>query len=1291
MPKAQATLERSIIIAISLFVTIMVIALVSYFFFGLNLNSSFSISAMKITNFGPGTISFILFSNTKMVNPNSVNVYINSIQNGFNTTHMTYNVSYSDGKYLYAYNGKISQSIESMLSNATNPTLIISEINQNKKTIFSTTNILLKTMSYSPLLNKITFYIFPPTTDFGISISNYTSLVQNGQTLYLPNGKFKIKAVQTNPNSKLYFDFWNTTTYSGNISIIGGYKSSTTTLYLDNSSGAVSLFLNGYMNITFTSNNNSLINLQTNYTCGNSNTRFCFDGSVRNLYYVYGENSSSFGFNYPPYVGNSSNGERYGFVGYLNNAYSCPISNKNSPTEINQSYQTSCVVNATYAKEYYMLARSSNSTRGLVSILFFNGTQAPYSSSVDGYAEKGSTNEFLAKSPIDYSFVNWTGTYQSISDPYSLVVTKSVNETANFKVTPPNITFEANYSGATVSVSVNSNSIGTESVPYTYTFNNFTDTYTVNWNWTHDVNGHNFSSQSFGCEKPSSSTSSASGTYSFDNTCQNYIVKAKYTSPPQTSYYIYGCIINSSNGDCVQSLNGSVFSISVGNYNTSIIANQSTPESSYPFPSAGYVGSQENSFNVATKLTDGSDILQLQEITDVGYCKYAVNCSNPYTQWIPYSGGSSRVAEYTCSGTSCPAGSGNDTINKTTAISYSFIFENVNCTYVSGVSVESCDNGLVSGSSNVSLSPKKYSATYINSNHPSLNPPPTSTVSYSEYYPYSSSYEYQFVKSAQKIFYAYPEESGEGYAYCWMNSTENSTTMPITSVYVPSNYETSGGLCQSSGIDLAIQNITSYSYYTLINKISTITVDNYPGNVNGDYLSLSVNSGTLSKISTQELKDGDGVVNETGYEIGTSPSINSYTLTIRHASSSQYNYLLLVKNETTGTTVPISGASQVGSYYNITTQNEQLSLTLNSSDSYEIYAIYFMPINVQTDLLSSQMNFSTFFGYSTTPYNTNLLGFNKNSVGENTTYYALPPSIEYMPNYNGYEYSITEGMWDGNSFNQAQGINNPISCFQSDGEVHYCFSTTDSGSGISGNATYGTNRITKTNTATSFYYTWQSHYSLSENYLTARGSYDSASVQPGTYTQLPDLNITYQVELFNMTNIGFYSPSTINLNYGYTIPIFISYNDNMSYEFGTAGNCNNFGEQTFSTIEGYLYNMSNEQYTCYNSLKKESPSSIIYTFIVSNPSQNITITLPSIKQEYNLQSLFTPYKVTYAYDNLTGFMETNAQQYNQLYYMYESDSGYQPISNGYSIEIFNYKIPTSPNDQNAYGFYSSIS
>ncbi|MGC8734584.1 MAG: hypothetical protein ACP5RD_06050, partial [bacterium] len=46
-------------------------------------------------------------------------------------------------------------------------------------------------------------------TDFGISLSNYTSLIENGQTLYLQNGEYTLKAVQTNSSSEYYFDFWN--------------------------------------------------------------------------------------------------------------------------------------------------------------------------------------------------------------------------------------------------------------------------------------------------------------------------------------------------------------------------------------------------------------------------------------------------------------------------------------------------------------------------------------------------------------------------------------------------------------------------------------------------------------------------------------------------------------------------------------------------------------------------------------------------------------------------------------------------------------------------------------------------------------------------------------------------------------------------------------------------------------------------------------------------------------------------------------------------------------------------
>ncbi len=41
--------------------------------------------------------------------------------------------------------------------------------------------------------------------------------------------------------------------------------------------------------------------------------------------------------------------------------------------------------------------------------------------------------------------------------------------------------------------------------------------------------------------------------------------------------------------------------------------------------------------------------------------------------------------------------------------------------------------------------------------------------------------------------------------------------------------------------------------------------------------------------------------------------------------------------------------------------------------------------------------------------------------------------------------------------------------------------------------------------------------------------------------------------------------------------------------------------------------------------------------------------------------------------------------------MYESDSGYKIDPYTLQILIFNYKIPSSPNDQNAYAFYSTIS
>ena len=267
MLKNQASLERMIIYTASLTIAIFVFVTIFYAFhigFGY---SSFSISAMKITNFGNDSISFTLFTNAHLSNPNSINVYVNSINNGFNTSSMKYTISYSGGKYLYNYTGSISPSMKSMLSSAVNPTLLISDV-IGGKTIFTTTDILLKTTTYAPLVNRITFYIFPSTTtDFGISLSNYTSLITNGETIYLSNGKFNLSAVQINPNSNYYFKSWYTSASFGLLNVSSN-SSMSTILDVKNTSGTVLLYFVNYGAINFTSNEHNIINSENNYTCG---------------------------------------------------------------------------------------------------------------------------------------------------------------------------------------------------------------------------------------------------------------------------------------------------------------------------------------------------------------------------------------------------------------------------------------------------------------------------------------------------------------------------------------------------------------------------------------------------------------------------------------------------------------------------------------------------------------------------------------------------------------------------------------------------------------------------------------------------------------------------------------------------------------------------------------------------------------------------------------------------------------------------------------------------------------
>ena len=502
------------------------------------------------------------------------------------------------------------------------------------------------------------------------------------------------------------------------------------------------------------------------------------------------------------------------------------------------------------------------------------------------------------------------------------------------------------------------------------------------------------------------------------------------------------------------------------------------------------------------------------------------------------------------------------------------------------------------------------------------------------------------------------------------------------------------------------KNITSSSFYTLVSQVSTITVFNYPGLTN-DYLSLGIinpPNTPIVKASSKTLQSGDGTINETTYNVSINPSINSYTLSIRHNSTTPYNYLLLITNETTGNIVPITGPTKVGSYYNMTTKYQYINVTLNSSYSYDIYAVYYIPITVQTDFLGKPMNFSTFFKYATIPYNTSLLGFNKYKVDENATYYALPPtSNEYIPDYSGYTYFVKEGFWNG-LFNNT-GVYLPSTCFDTIPNITYCFSTTYDGSSVSGSVSYSTSRISEYASASSsvpIYANWTKHDLLNGVLYSARGLYNPFSINQGIYSFMPlPLDYNYEIQINNFTNMAFYSPSTVTLNYGYTIPIFIVYNDNMTFNGFQGGNCNIFGLKTFSSESAYLYDMANNQsfpsFVCWQIVndKKESPSSFTYGFIVSEPSQEVTINLNFIETEHSLQAYSgiggsSPYNVALAVENLTGFMETSAGQYNQLYYLSSSDSYYIYKSNS-EVIVKNWQRPLSPNDQNAYGFYSTIS
>jgi len=157
----------------------------------------------------------------------------------------------------------------------------------------------------------------------------------------------------------------------------------------------------------------------------------------------------------------------------------------------------------------------------------------------------------------------------------------------------------------------------------------------------------------------------------------------------------------------------------------------------------------------------------------------------------------------------------------------------------------------------------------------------------------------------------------------------------------------------------------------------------------------------------------------------------------------------------------------------------------------------------------------------------------------------------------------------------------------------------------------------------------------------------------------------------------------IYLNYGFYIPIFISYNDNYTNSNGQQTGNGNAETQTYSAVSSYLGNMSVNYQTCSeNGTAIVSPSVIIHSALVTNPDQIFTIMLPNKENTYQAPDENGVYVMQTATSYLTGFNTT------PILLVEGADTIPRSINqNEYQIILTG--IP-SPSEENAYGFYSTI-
>jgi len=228
-----------------------------------------------------------------------------------------------------------------------------------------------------------------------------------------------------------------------------------------------------------------------------------------------------------------------------------------------------------------------------------------------------------------------------------------------------------------------------------------------------------------------------------------------------------------------------------------------------------------------------------------------------------------------------------------------------------------------------------------------------------------------------------------------------------------------------------------YNTKTTTNK-PFINIYNYPAK-EGNNITITTTTSGITLVPTGNQNSPDLNVAQYQYLINynkNSPS--TYTLYVKLNPNpnipnyNDYSFELAIYDNSTGSFVYT---------YKIYNQSQLLSspFTLNTKDNYSIYAVYFIPVNVTTNMLGSKFKFST-IGWTTVPYEiTNSFSNStypyQSAVNNYTqTFFILPPKDLTIYNYTQNGNPILEsGFWNKNGqFINNQTIlgsyGNPYSC-----------------------------------------------------------------------------------------------------------------------------------------------------------------------------------------------------------------------------------------------------------------------